>query len=105
MWIVGAAAGDTTKAQFWVDKERLVFVRGIELRGKNVIDFRFDKYVAHGGGWVAEEVWQYVNGKPRVHEEYSNVRVNVPLTDAIWDPKQWTAMKGWWKTAVLGAGN
>lgn len=98
VWIVGAAPGDTTTAQFWVDKERLVFVRGIEPRGRNLIDFRFDKYVAHGDGWVAEEVWQYVNGKPRVHEEYSNVRVNVPLTDAIWDPKQWGTTRGWWKT-------
>ncbi len=98
VWIVGAVGGDTTSQQFWVDKERLLFVRLLETRGSSHIDLRFDHYVKRGGGWVAEEVWQYVDGKPRLHEEYSNVKVDVAgLPAGLWNPREWGETLRWWR--------
>src|SRR5262249_40097354 len=100
VYVVGALAGDTTSKQFWVDAERMLFVRLIEGRatpnGMRTDDFRFMKYVQHGGGWVAEEVLLLSDGKPRLHEVYANVRVDVPLSDAVFDPHQPPASTRWY---------
>jgi hypothetical protein len=94
VWVVGAVAGDTTSKQFWVDKERLLFVRLLELattrNGKRYADVRFDKYVRHDGGWVAEHVIQYLDGKVQLEELYSQVKVNVPLDEGLFQPARWS---------------
>jgi hypothetical protein len=101
VWIVGATAGDTTSKQFWVSRDRLIFLRLLQLattpNGSRYVDLRFDKYVKHGGGWVAEEVWQYIDGKPALHEDYSQVRVDVPLDEGIFDPARWSTAQHWAK--------
>lgn len=99
-WVVGAAVGDSTTKQFWVDQERLVFVRLIDPRrtpaGMRLDDIRFEKFVRRGGGWVAEEVMFYRDGKPSLHEAYAKVQVDVPLPDALFDPAAWTSLAGKW---------
>ena len=101
VWVVGAGPGDTTSKQFWVRKDNLVFVRLLQVantpNGPRHVDLRFDKYVKHGGGWVAEEVWQYVDGKPALHEEYSQVRVDVPLDEHLFDPAHFMTAQHWAK--------
>jgi len=101
MWVVGALAGDTASKQFWVSRDRLLFHRLLQAattpNGTRHVDLRFDKYVKHGGGWVAEEVWQYVDGKPALHEAYSQVRVDVPLDEALFDPARFTTAQHWAK--------
>ncbi len=99
VFVVGALAGDTTSRQFWITQDDLLFVRLIERRatraGDILSEVRFNKYVRAGGGWVAEEVVQLANGKPRLTEEYSDVRVDVPLSDAMFDPQLWRANIRW----------
>jgi hypothetical protein len=40
-------------------------------------------------------VVQYVNGSRRLLEEYSDVRTNTSLSDALFDPKQWATVRHW----------
>src|SRR5262245_40629014 len=50
-YVVGAEAGDSISPQFWIDKERLYFVRSLEPSQKNpatILDTRFEKYRAMG---------------------------------------------------------
>ncbi|GEM_PF-63618 len=87
--IVGAAAGDSTSKQFWIDRGRDVFVRLLEppspgLGGAS--DAWFDRYRPLAGGWIAVEVGVADKGVVRLHEIYSNVKANVPLPDAWFDP-------------------
>lgn len=92
--VVGAAKGDTTSKQFWVDKERLLFVRMLQhnpRRGQ--IDVRFDDYVPAGRGWIARRVEQWVNGKRTLIEEYSDIRTDVPLSPDLFDARMWGASK------------
>lgn len=100
-YIVGALAGDTTSKQFWVDADRLLFVRLIESiptpSGPQRQEYRFERYIPRGGGWVAEEVVGLRGGKRNFHEEYANVKVDVPLDDATFDPEQWATFTPWYK--------
>jgi hypothetical protein len=96
-YVVGAMPGDTTSPQFWVDAERLYFVRSLEPSKKDpmvINETVFDKYVPLGGGWVETEVLFFANGRPQVKEEYSDPKANVKLDPAIFDPSVWRA-PGW----------
>jgi hypothetical protein len=95
VYIVGALAGDTTSKQFWVEKDRLLFVRMIQRSPQGRSDIRFDKYISAGGGWIAVEVAQYVNGKRRLLEEYTDVKTDVQLSPALFDPRQWATAPHW----------
>jgi hypothetical protein len=89
VFIVGAAEGDTTSKQFWVDADRLVFVRmvGPVAQGRpGVEDVRFDQYQPAGNGWLATLVTDTRAGKLVQKEQYSDIRVNVPVADSRLDP-------------------
>jgi hypothetical protein len=98
-YVVGAEAGDTTSPQFWIDAERLYFVRSLEPSKKDaavINDTRFDKYIPLGGGWIEMEVLFLANGQQRMKEEYSDPKANVRLDPGIFDPRAWKA-PGWIK--------
>ncbi len=85
--------------QFWIDAERLYFVRSLEPSKKDptvISDVRFEKYIPLGGGWVETEVLFLANGKQIVKEEYLEPKADVKLDPAIFDPGAWKA-PGWVK--------
>ena len=93
VYVVGAKQGDLSTPQFWIDKKDLLFVRLIELAGKdkkNIQETQFNKYVkVKGGGWVSAEVKFFVDGKPRTTEEYADIQTDAPLSPDLWDPEKW----------------
>ena len=100
VWIVGADAGDSVSTQFWVDAERLVFVRMLERRvpagglpeaAPAFIDTRFNGYQRVGGGWIAPEVLFFVNGRPRLREVYSDIRADVELPERLFEADEYRA--------------
>jgi hypothetical protein len=92
VYVVGAGPGDLRSQQFWVDAERLVFVRmlsPVPSDSTRTQDLRFFDYRPAGRGWIAAQV-EIVDGGRRVfHEEYSNIRVDIPLDSSLWVPDQW----------------
>ena len=96
VYVVGAEEGDMRSKQFWIDSERLVFVRmltPVPNDSTRMQDLRFNRYQRAGGGWIAMEV-EIVEGGQRVfHEEYSNLRVNLPLDASLWVPERWREAK------------
>lgn len=101
VYVIGALEADTASKQFWIDADRLLFVRLLETvqtqSGARRFDYRFERYVPHGGGWVAEEVLGLRDGKPSLHEVYANVQVEMPLDDALFDPAQWSTFTPWYR--------
>jgi len=99
MYVVGAGPRDSTSAQFWVEADRLLFVRLMQTDTARHItsDIRFEKYVQHGGGWVAEEVRVLRGGHLAFREVYANVRVDVPLDEDLFVPEKWSAATHWFK--------
>ena len=97
VWVIGAKAGDLHSRQFWVDKERLVFVRLLGPAGQDTSktsDTRFNKYAPLAGGWVSPEVEFLVDGQRQFLEEYVEIQANVPMPAALWDARQWKATRG-----------
>jgi hypothetical protein len=97
VFVVGAArTDDLTSPQFWVDAERLVTVRAILPSGNGAaLDCVLDGYVKSGASWVATKVSMSIGGKLRQLEEYTDLRTDVDLPDALFDPAKWTEVKHW----------
>ena len=98
MVVVGARQGDLRRKQFWVDAERLYFVRGLEPAPRDstkVQDIRFVNYERRGDAWIAPRVEIHSDGKLVFHEDYTDIRTGVPLDDALFDPTKWKTPKHW----------
>lgn len=95
IWIVGAGAGDTTTSQFWIDADSLLVERVIqrESRGARTIvsDVRFAAYSDAGGYPVAKQMTVYRDGRLLLRQNYSDVRVNVALPPALFDPAKFSS--------------
>jgi hypothetical protein len=101
MIVVGAQKGDYNRKQFWIDKERLLFVRMLEPTPRDTSkmqDIRFVNYEPRGAAWVAPRVEIWSEGKLVFYEDYDDIKVNVELDDALFQPKQWKAAKHWTRT-------
>lgn len=95
-FVVGALKGDTTSTQFWIDRERLVFVRMLQPapNGTGTSETVFNKYQPLGKGWVAVEVLFSTNGELSLKESYADVKGDVALPDVLFDPAAY-ARPGW----------
>jgi hypothetical protein len=92
VYVVGARAGDLRTRQFWVDKERLVFVRLLEPGRRDstrINDIRFNKYQPVGPGWVSAEVAFLENSRRVWLEEYTEIKTDVPLAPVLFDASKW----------------
>ena len=90
--VVGAEEGDLRSPQFWVDRERLVFVRLLRPSEKDpsqVQEIQFNEYEPLGEGWIETEVVFLVNGRRVMLEEYADVRHDVDLDEALFDPRRY----------------
>ncbi len=96
--VVGGAPGDTTSAQAWFDRERLVFVRLIETENGAVQDVRFDDYEPLAGGWIAPRVEVYSGGRLVMEEDYRAIQADVDLPEGTFDPRSWPSTS-WWTAA------
>lgn len=95
VYVVGALEGDETSTQFWIDRERMLFVRLIQDFGQGRSqDIRFNKYQPLGNAWIAPEVLFYSNGQLRLKEVYTNIRTP-ELGQEIFNPNFFT--KSRWK--------
>jgi hypothetical protein len=98
VWVVGGARGDLHSAQFWIDQERLVFVRLLQPNPGDTartFDARFLDYRPLAGGWIAPRVEAYVGSQRVLLEEYRDLRANAPIDTLLFDPRRWTAGRHW----------
>ena len=94
VYVVGAEKGDLKTPQFWVDKERLLFVRlfrPTQADANKMEDIRFVDYRPLEGGWIAARVEVWNQDKLVFSEEYSDIKTNPKLDAALFDPKQFNA--------------
>ena len=98
VWVVGGAPGDLRTPQFWIDRERLVFVRLLQpFAGdtSRTFEVRFNRYQPLAGGWIAPEVEVFVGGVRTLFEEYEDMRAGVALDPALFDARRYTAARHW----------
>lgn len=101
MIVVGAKpAGKVIRKQFWIDAERLYFVRSLEPAPRDSTkaqDVRFVNYRRQGDAWIAPRVEIHTDGKLVFYEDYTDVKVDVTLDEALFDPTKWKTAKHWVK--------
>jgi outer membrane lipoprotein-sorting protein len=93
VYVVGAEKGDTKSPQFWVEKDRLLFVRLFQPARANpseIDDIRFVKYQPLAGTWIAARVEIWNGDKLVFTEDYSDIKANPKLDAALFDPKQFS---------------
>jgi len=99
VWVIGTdEPGDTEAPQFWIDQERLVFVRLLQRVGPGLTslqDIRFDGYREAGDGWIAPEVRFAVDSVLTMVELYDSIQVDVPVPDGFFDPAEYGATPHW----------
>jgi hypothetical protein len=91
-YVVGAALGDARARQFWIDRDRLVFVRMIEPSRRDTTktaEIRFNRYYAVGDVWLSPEVEFLIDGARDFLEEYTEIKTGVTLEAAMFDPGRW----------------
>ncbi len=95
VYVVGAAAGDSAHVQFWVDRERLVFVRMLQpvRRGAAIADTRFEDYRPVDQAWLSARVVFLVGGRPVWKEEYVDIRTGQPLDASLFDPARFASAR------------
>jgi len=93
VYVVGAKAGDERTVQFWIEKDRLLFLRMLRPAGGDggrSSEVIFDRYEKAGGGWVAAEVRFSIDGKLATKEAYADIRAGGDLPEPLFDPKRWS---------------
>ncbi len=93
VWVVGADKGDTATTQFWVEQDRLLFVRLIESHTSrkdpqappSLLDITFEDYRPLAKAWVAPRCVIKANGKEVQREEYHDIRADVKLQGDLYD--------------------
>jgi hypothetical protein len=98
-YIIGSTSStDSASKQFWVDRDRLLLVRIRERRPDGQFsDIQVGDFVPAGNGFIAKQVLQLVDGRPRLHQVATQIKADVPLDSALFDPKQWATVKHWSK--------
>ncbi|MBK97470.1 MAG: hypothetical protein CL672_01600 [Balneola sp.] len=87
VWVIGVDSPSDSIAQFWIEQERLLFVRSLKPGRAGIMqEVQFNKYEPIKGGWVAPEVIFNMNGQRMLHEEYFNIQVPATLDSAIINP-------------------
>lgn len=87
--VIGAATGDSTSSQFWIEKDRQLVVRLIEKEarpGAGISDTRVLQYARAGQGWVEAEITFTQGGRLVQRELYNEIKTDVPLDDSIFQP-------------------
>ena len=84
--VIGAAAGDTTSKQFWVDAEHLYILRYLEKSRGSLMDVHMSNQVRIGGGWTETWVEFYFDGKLRQTEKYNDMKGDRLLDPQLFEP-------------------
>ena len=93
VWVVGAAAGDSTATQFWVDADSLlvrrVLVRDARGAKPSVSETRYLNYRNLGGFPIAYSMRSYRDGRLYFRGEATNVLVGDRLPVELFEPQNW----------------
>jgi hypothetical protein len=98
VYVVGSANGaDIGRQQFWVDADRLLLVRLISddpWQPGTLVDIRFLNYRSLRHGLIATKVEAYRNHQLVLQEEYADVKIDLPLEPALFDPARLAVSSG-----------
>jgi hypothetical protein len=94
-YVVGRAnEGDSSNA-VWIDMKNLWFVRMVEKDKGQTIDAHMTEHLKLAKGTTETRVEIFLNGKLLQVESYADIKADVPLDDALFDPVKGVGAKHW----------
>lgn len=98
-YIVGSSTvADSSSRQFWIERDRLILVRIREKRPDgHYTDIRLGDFTQAGNGWMAKQIYQFLDGMPRLHQQAGAIRPDAALDPALFDPTKFATVKHWSK--------
>ncbi len=88
VYVIGATDGEDPSNHFYIDKERLVFVKLVKYEANNtLLETKFEDYKQLSGGWIAPTVRFYMNGNQTLLEEYREISTPKELPEALFNPE------------------
>ena len=88
--MVGAARGDDTSRQFWIDAGRLYMHRIVYKQKEKVSDVVFGDYVKLKGNWIARTITFKTDGKLSLVEHYYDIRFPGSLSEELFRPAKFS---------------
>jgi hypothetical protein len=89
VWVIGAAAGDSTSPQLWIDQERLLLLRLHEAGPAGAVMVGDVLQRASGRIPVETEMRFRENGKEVQREEYTQLTFDPQLDPGVFDAGEW----------------
>ena len=93
VYVIGAGKGEDSVNQLWVEKENYSPVRMIKYENKNKEEAFFENHVRLGGGFTETLVHFFINDKLVQVEKYHDLKSDIEINPAIFDPGHFVKLK------------
>lgn len=98
VYAVGADSAGTDAPEFWIDRERMVFVRLLQNVGPGGSvrqDIRFESYEPLGDAWISPRVLFFADSTLMLEEIYNDIEIGAELEDGLFEPGTWQSVEHW----------
>jgi outer membrane lipoprotein-sorting protein len=91
--VIGALKNQDSVNQIWIEKENFSPVRLLRYEKNTKEEALFENHVKLDGGFTETLVYFYINNKLIQVEKYHDLRANVEIDPAIFDPENFVKLK------------
>lgn len=93
VYMVGADKNEDSVNQVWIEKINYRPLRMLRYENSSKEEAMFENHVKLKGGFTETLVYFYINGRLIQVEKYHDLKGNVPINDAIFDPQNFIKIK------------
>ena len=93
VYVIGANKNQDSVNQIWIEKENFSPVRLLKYENNTKEEALFENHVKLDGGFTETLVYFYINDKLIQVEKYHDMRANVEIEPAIFDPENFVKLK------------
>ena len=93
VYVIGAVKNKDSANQIWIEKENFSPVRLLKYENNTKEEALFENHVKLDGGFTETLVYFYINDRLIQVEKYHDLRANVEIDSAIFDPENFVKLK------------
>jgi len=93
VYVIGADKNQDSINQIWIEKENFSPVRLLKYENSTKEETLFENHVKLDGGFTETLVYFYINNKLIQVEKYHDLKANVEIDPAIFDPEKFVKLK------------
>jgi outer membrane lipoprotein-sorting protein len=93
VYVIGAGKGEDSVNQLWIEKENYNPLRMLKYENKNKEEAFFEDHIKLGGGFTETLVHFFINDKMVQVEKYHDLKANMEINPAIFDPWNFVKLK------------